>query len=230
MIITVDGPSASGKSTLARLLADRLGMYFVSTGALYRALAYITVNLDHYKESDFASLTDAQVASYLHDKDFIYSYTKDRGAQIMYKGIDITPQLKTPTIDYLASKISIYKPVRTELIHYQRNLARTHDIVMEGRDIGSVVFPDADIKIFLTASLEERARRWQRDQEQKGHHYSLQQCMQQIDERDSRDKDRTLSPLVIPEGAIVIDDTNLTKEETLQQLLEQVQKYRNISS
>ena len=224
MIIAIDGPTASGKSTVARALAEQLNMYYVSTGLLYRALAYLLTHDFGYPESALAQPNMDDVRRCLKEGDFVYDYRHDQGALLYFKGTDITPFLKTKQIDYGASIVSANEAVRHELLQYQRAFAQRHHIVMEGRDIGSIIFPQADVKFFVTATESVRAQRWQRDQEKKGNRYSLEESVQAIRSRDERDTKRKTSPLVVAPGATVIDTTLLTKEETLQALVNIVQR------
>jgi cytidylate kinase len=217
MIIAIDGPTASGKSTIARTLAHKLGFYFVSSGLFYRALAYVLSRDPHYMPEQVHRLSHQDIYTFVHK--LVYRYNASSGASIVYETEDITPYLKDKNMDYLSSIIATSAPVRHELMMFQRMLAQKKDIVMEGRDIGSVVFPNADVKFFITASEEERARRWQRDQAEKGNSYLLQECITIISDRDKRDRERVLCPLIVAPGAVVIDTTHLTKEETLQKML-----------
>jgi cytidylate kinase len=224
MIIAIDGPTASGKSTLARRLAEKLNVYYVSTGLLYRALAYILTHHFKYPEQDLAHPHLNDVKSCLDKNSFLYDYKGSDGAAIFFKGEDITPFLKTKDIDTAASLVAANKAVREELLNFQRAFAKNNSVVMEGRDIGSIIFPNADYKFFVTALPQVRAERWREYQSHKGNQYSLEESLKAITERDTRDKERPISPLVVAKGAIEIDTTNLTKEEALQKVLSYIDR------
>ncbi len=225
MIIAIDGPTASGKSTVAHMLAQKLGMYYVSTGLLYRALSYALLHKYKYEEKQLVTPAIDDVRSCLDPRVLVYDYKGQQGAAVYFDGKDITPFLKTKQIDHAASLVASNQGVRAELLKFQRAFAQTKDIVMEGRDIGSVIFPNADFKFFVTASPEIRAQRWREYQAQKGIQFSFEESLKTITARDTRDKERHASPLVIPEGAVLIDTSSLTKEEALQKILTHVRRF-----
>ncbi|MDR3646097.1 MAG: (d)CMP kinase [Candidatus Babeliales bacterium] len=200
MIITIDGPVASGKSFLARELANKLGFYYLNSGLLYRGLAFVILNNP--------SLDIKTIISHLK---YFYDGHKE---SIKYDDKDITPFLKTPQIDQASSIMSADPHVREILLDFQRNFAKQNDLVTDGRDCGSVVFENADVKIFLTASIKVRAKRWQHDQELKGNIYSQEECEAIITDRDKRDQEREIAPLVVPKDAIILDNSELDEEET----------------
>lgn len=220
MIITIDGPTASGKSSVARLLAQRLGYYYISSGLLFRGLAYALVQIgydqkkiEHPNDNDIRALSDR----------FEYRYVA--GAEhLLYNKEDITIFLRTEQISHYASLLALNLTVRNVLTVWQRKLAACHDCVVEGRDTGSVIFPDADIKFFLTASLDERARRWQKDRSKDGISIAFEQALHDVKNRDERDITRNVAPLCIPHGAIFIDDTALSKEAVVARMLQEINK------
>lgn len=224
MIITIDGPTASGKSTIARSLAQQLGFYYVATGMLYRALAYILTTTYHYTKQDLQHPDMNVVQSCLQADRLVYKYDPVKGALITFEGVDITSQLKTPLIDEYSSIISAHEKVRERMVALQRILANHYDVIVEGRDCGSVVFPNADVKFFVTATLTVRAERWRFDQVAKGNKVSFEQAFQMVKERDFRDEQRAASPLIIPDGAVVVDNSYLSKEQTLAYMLEVIKK------
>ena len=219
MIITIDGPSGSGKSTVARLLANRLEFYCISSGILYRALAYVLVRHYHYQPKQLSRIRSSTVERAINSSKIVYRYSTRDGAHIALDGVDITASLKSERIDQASSLLAVNKSVREVLTHFQRKLAQGKDVVIEGRDSGSVVFPDAEFKFFLTASIEIRAARWQADQAKKGVSVSLAQAIQLMKTRDERDAGRAVAPLVIPKGAIIVDTSSRTIEQTLDYIM-----------
>jgi cytidylate kinase len=221
MIITIDGPAASGKSSIAQVVAQRRGMYYLCSGMLYRACAYI---LHHY-----AGYTSDKAMQHPHKGDIVrycniyritYTYTL-HGVHILFDNHNITSFLKTPTIDHYASLFSAHPVVRAEILILQRAIAERHtELVADGRDMGSVAFPHAKYKFFLTASLEERAKRWQHAQKEQHNDVSLEEAMTAIAERDHRDTIRAHAPLTVPAGAITIDNTLLSLHETVQAIMQ----------
>ncbi len=199
MIITIDGPVASGKSTVARLLAKKLGYQYLNTGLMFRAVAYLL-----YTKNRSLNLTE-----------LVYTYNPQDGAQILYKDSNITPLLKTPEMDQLSSQVATQPEVRTALLTYQRQLAEKNNVVAEGRDTGTIVFPNADYKFFITASPEIRAKRWRGYQHKQGKEYSLKESINIIKERDQRDSAREVAPLIVPEDAHTIDTSAMSIEQAV---------------
>jgi len=222
MVITIDGPTASGKSTIARKLAKKLEFYYLNTGYLYRAIAYLLIQNCSYKDEDLRNPDPADLQKYVDPNRLVYDYDLHSNEQIIFDGQNITPFLKNKFIDKGASIISTNKMVRELLLNVQRVAAQKFDLVAEGRDTGSVVFPNADIKIYLTASVNTRAERWRADQLEKGNTFSFDEAVNIVKDRDKRDKEREISPLIIPDNAIVIDDTNLDIDQTLDEILKLV--------
>jgi cytidylate kinase len=206
LIIAIDGPVGSGKSTLARRVAEMLGYVYVDTGAMYRALALKA--LRHKISLDAA---DALVAL-AHDTR-VDLRAEEGGQRVFLDGEDVTMEIRTPEVSQAASKIAVNPGVRQVLVAEQRRAGQQGGVVMEGRDIGSVVFPDAGLKIFLTASPEVRAERRWREHEQKGDAIDLKTTLQEIRERDRRDLERSTSPLVRAADAVAVDSTAMEPEE-----------------
>lgn len=220
MIITIDGPTASGKSTIAGALARTLGFYHVNSGLLYRALSYLLVTKCHYTEKDLLAVKQADIERCMDPEKFTYRYDFTSGKiAILYENVDMFSFLKDSSVDYFVTLISPQKLVREAMVFQQHAIAENHDMVTDGRDVGSHVFPQADYKFYLTADLIVRALRWQKDQENRGHTFTLQEAQERVSERDRRDQTRLISPLIIPEGAIIIDCTNLSREQTLEKIL-----------
>jgi CMP/dCMP kinase len=207
LIIAIDGPVGSGKSTLARRVAELMTYVYIDTGAMYRALALKALR----QQMSFDASDDALVA--LAQKTSI-DLRADGGAQrVLLDQEDVTAAIRTPEVSQAASKIAVNAGVRHVLVAEQRRAGERGGVVMEGRDIGSVVFPDAQLKIFLTASPETRAERRWREHEQKGDAIDLQKTLDEIHERDQRDKLRSTSPLVKAPDAVVVDSTAMEPEE-----------------
>ncbi len=221
MIITIDGPTASGKSTAARMIAHRLGWYYLGSGYLYRALAYLLVNKFNYNEETIRTPKLADVCAVTDPKKLHYEYVGE-GPRITYENEDITPYLKNKEMDILASLVAMNPIVREKLLELQRHLGSKYNLVVEGRDIGSVVFPHAEIKFFITAALEERAKRWQEYMARQGLHYSINDAAHTITERDDRDSHRAHSPLMATAGSIIIDNTGLNIEQTVEKMMQAI--------
>ncbi len=206
LIIAIDGPVGSGKSTLARRVAEILGYVYVDTGAMYRAIALKALR---HKLSFEAA--DALVAL-AHDTR-IDLRAEEAGQRVFLDGEDVTMEIRTPEVSQASSKVAVNSGVRQVLVAEQRRAGQQGGVVMEGRDIGSVVFPDAQLKIFLTASPEVRAERRWREHEQKGDAIDLQTTLEEIRQRDRRDLERSTSPLVRAPDAVVVDSTAMEPEE-----------------
>lgn len=207
LIIAIDGPVGSGKSTLARRVAELLGYVYVDTGAMYRALAFKALRnglaLDDHDDDLVALARETRI-----------DLRAEGGTQrVFLDQDDVTTAIRTPEVSQAASKIAVNPGVRQVLVAEQRRAGEQGGVVMEGRDIGSVVFPDAQLKIFLTASPETRAERRWREHEQKGDHRNLQRTLEEIHERDRRDLQRSSSPLVRAADAVVVDSTAMEPEE-----------------
>ncbi len=219
MIITIDGPTASGKSTIAQLMAQKLGWKSLSSGLLFRALAYILMHSFNYNEDTITTPTEADIHEALNPQRFSFQLT-DTGGTVTFDGTDITHYLKDVAIDKAASLLATDEFVRDRLVMAQRQLVKNQNVVVEGRDTGSTVFSDALVKFFLTASAEIRAHRWLQDQERGGTQIVPQMAQERINERDQRDMKRSVSPLIVPEGALIIDSSAMNPEQTVQYMLE----------
>ncbi len=219
MIITIDGPTASGKSTVAQILAKREGLMYLSSGWLYRAVAYVLVRDYGYDAQRLENPLQEDVVSCLDMKRLVYVYDIDRGGILYFDGVDITPFLKDYTVDRLVALLSPIPFVRVLISQAQRDrVLQVKNAIVEGRDTGSVVFPDADFSFFLTASLEVRAARWQKDQAKRGHAFSLQESMDAVHMRDTKDIERAHSPLIIPRNATVIDCSCMSADQVVEQM------------
>jgi cytidylate kinase len=206
LIIAIDGPVGSGKSTLARRVAELMGYVYIDTGAMYRALA-----LNALRRRLSFDATDELVA--LARETRIDLRAQDGTQRVFLDGEDVTAAIRTPEVSQGASKIAVVSGVRQVLVAEQRRAGEQGGVVMEGRDIGSVVFPDAGLKIFLTASPEVRAERRWREHQQKGEAIDLARTLEEIHERDQRDLERSTSPLMRAADAVVVDSTAMEPEE-----------------
>jgi CMP/dCMP kinase len=223
MIITIDGPMASGKSTAARRLAESLHLFYISSGLLFRGLAYAILQTMQKLQSDKPDISTTELASLIGRLQYVY--TPKTGASITLNGNDITAYLKNPEVSTVASLIGTDREVRRALASWQRTMAAEHkNIIVEGRDAGSVVFSNADLKIFLTANVPVRAVRLQHDLRKQGIDVDFEKACRMIQERDERDSNRELAPLIIPAGAVVIDNSELSVEETVTKILEFIHK------
>ena len=207
LIIAIDGPVGSGKSTLARRVAQMLGYVYVDTGAMYRALALKALRRGLAFDGNDENLVS------LARETRIDLRAEDGTQRVFLDHQDVTAAIRTPEVSQAASKIAVNPGVRHVLVAEQRRAGEQGGVVMEGRDIGSVVFPDAELKIFLTASPETRAERRWREHQQKGDAIDLQRTLEEIRERDRRDQGRTTSPLVRAPDAVVVDSTAMEPEE-----------------
>ena len=211
--VAIDGPAGAGKSTLARQAARELGFLYVDTGAIYRTVALKTVRAG-------ADPSDpAQVVPLLEGLDIRMDYGPDGAQRMFLEGEDVSSAIREHQISGLASKVSAIPEVRAFLLDFQRKLAREHDVLMDGRDIGTVVLPDADVKIFLTAAPESRARRRLLELEQKGQKTDFETILRDIVLRDEEDRNRPIAPLRQAEDAVLLDTTQLNLEQSLQALL-----------
>ena len=206
LIIAIDGPVGSGKSTLARRVAAMLGYIYIDTGAMYRSVALKALRRGVPFEA-------ADQLTALAGETRIDLRAQDGTQQVFLDGEDVTAAIRTPDVAQAASKVAVVPGVRKVLVAEQRRAGDQGGVVMEGRDIGSVVFPEAQLKIFLTASPEIRAERRWREHQQKGDSIDLARTLEEIHERDRRDRERSTSPLVRAQDAVVVDSTAMEPEE-----------------
>ena len=210
--IAIDGPSGAGKSTLAKAIAARLGFYYVDTGAIYR-----TVGLYVARQGGECSNPE-DVTPRLTEITIGMEYGDDGLQHMILNGEDVTAAIRENAVSKYASQVSAIPAVRDFLLDMQRDLARKHSVIMDGRDIGTVVLPDADVKVYLTASVEQRAlRRWKELQE-KGDQTPLETIQEQIQQRDWADTHREIAPLRKADDAVELDTSHLNLEESIEAL------------
>lgn len=210
-VVAIDGPAGAGKSTIAQMVAKKLGYVYIDTGAMYRAVAWKVLQSGQ-------PVTDALILKIIDDTNISL---KNVNGQIYVKvdGKDVTGQLRTPAVTGLVSRVAQLAPVREKMVLLQREMARNGAVVMDGRDIASHVLPEADVKVFLTASIEERAkRRWQ-EVKDKGYVADLEELKKEIEARDKADMERAVSPLVRVPEAVFLDTTGMGIEEVVAAVL-----------
>lgn len=207
-VITIDGPAAAGKSTVARELATRLGFQLVDTGAMYRALALRVI------EAGLAPVEGPALDALLER-----TTVELRGERVLLDGRDVTEAVRVPEVGELTSRLTALKAVRDTVTPIQRRLAAGGGVVLEGRDTGSVVCPDAEVKFYLDAAETVRAERRRRELEARGRPRSLSEVRDEIAQRDRQDRARALAPLVVPPGAVVIDSTGKSVDQVVTEML-----------
>ncbi|MBK8945279.1 MAG: (d)CMP kinase [Ignavibacteriae bacterium] len=214
IIIAIDGPAASGKSTVAKKLADKLGFLYIDTGAMYRAITFYAQ--DNNIEENENAIIDA-----VKKIDLVLKYSNGL-TSVFIDGIDVTEKIRTPKVNSKVSDISKIKDVRTELVKLQRKFGENNNLVVEGRDTTTVVFPNADVKIYLTADTKERAKRRFIEYKEKGIEISQDEVEKSLLNRDSIDSTREVSPLTKAQDAVEIDTTNLTIDQEIEKIVERI--------
>ncbi len=219
LLITIDGPAGAGKSTVAKKLAKKLGYLYLDTGAMYRVVALAAQRLgldfqDKEKLGELARTLDFKLVP------------AENGVKVFLGHEGVSEAIRTPEIDRLSSVVARIPSVREALKIRQQAMGKDGGVIAEGRDMGSVVFPDAEIKFFITASLEARAKRRYEEQKQRGLKVSFEEVLSNLRERDERDSKREVAPLVVPEGALVIDTSGLTPDQVLEIVLKEIEKVK----
>ena len=214
-VITIDGPSGAGKGTVSTLLAKQFNMHFLDSGAIYRVLAVAAMH--HQIES-----SDEQGLLPLASSLDVNFETDESGCRIILEGEDVTDAIRTEEVGSVASQVASIPTIREALLRRQRAFKMEPGLVADGRDMGTVVFPNAEAKIFLTASAEERAQRRYKQLKDKGHDVSITRLLSDIQARDERDANRKVAPLVPAEDALVVDSTHLSIEQVLEKITEYV--------
>jgi len=217
LVVAIDGPAGAGKSTVAGLLAKRLGIPYLDTGAMYRAVGLLALRagladpLDEEGKTAVVGLAEGHTIELISD---------DGVPHVVLDGEDVSEAIRSPECALMASAVSAVSGVRKALVPIQRRIGRAQGCVMEGRDIGSVVFPDATLKVYLTASPDERARRRQHDLQSKGIDTSVDEVKRQQHQRDLQDTSRADSPLHVAHGSVVVDTTGATLDEVVARLVQ----------
>lgn len=211
-VIAIDGPAGAGKSTVAKITAEKLGYTYIDTGAMYRGVAWKTLR----EERD---TSDAAILHAVRDIDVRLACTES-GTRVTVDGTDVTSEIRTPEVTHIVSRVAALAPVREKMVELQRVMARDGAVVMDGRDIGTNVLPDADVKIFLTASVEERARRRYEEMKEKGYAVDFDELKGEIASRDKQDSERAISPLRRADDAVLLDTTALSIDDVVARILE----------
>ena len=215
LIIAIDGPSGAGKSTLAKRLAKDLGFIYLDTGAMYRALALKVLR----QAVDLAD--DSRVGRVVDETEIDLRHSGGN-LQVLLDGENVTEKIRTPEVSQMASKVSALKIVRAHMLLLQRAMGQRGSVVAEGRDIGTVIFPQADVKIYLDASPQERARRRCQELNAAGRRVELAETLREIEERDKRDSERDIAPLCKAEDALLVDSSSTDAEQVATLVLNQV--------
>ena len=212
LAIAIDGPAGAGKSTIAKLVANKLGYIYIDTGAMYRAVAWKTLQ-------SAEPVTDERILQVSADIDIALRLKDGGGIVVVVDGREITTELRTPEVTAIVSQVAMLGPVREKMVVLQRKIAEDGGIVMDGRDITSHVLPNADIKIFMTASIEERARRRGKEMEEKGYKVDYKEMEADIARRDKLDSERKVSPLIKTEDSVLLDTTGMSIEEVTEAII-----------
>lgn len=212
LVVAIDGPAGAGKSTVAQLAAKKLGYTYIDTGAMYRAVAWKTL------EKYTAPVTDQQILSVVPDIKVLLKYADGKTA-VFVDGTDVSGEIRTPEVTAIVSQVAALGPVREKMVALQREMAERGAVLMDGRDIATNVLPNADVKIFLTASIDERARRRYKEMKEKGFDVELEKLKADIAARDKADSEREISPLVQAADAELLDTSDMSIEEVVQAIL-----------
>lgn len=208
MNVAIDGPAGAGKSTIAKKVAKEMGFIYVDTGAMYRSLALYFIRQGIDKDDE------KKISEAVKDCNVTIDYVNGE-QQVILNGENVTGLIRTEEVGNMASASSVFKDVRTKLVSLQQDLAKSKDVIMDGRDIGTCVLPEAQVKVFLTASVDERASRRYKELVEKGEKPDLEKIKKDIEERDYRDSHRENSPLRQAEDAVLVDSSNMTIEEVV---------------
>jgi cytidylate kinase len=227
-IVAIDGPAGAGKSTVARRLAEALGFVLVDTGALYRAVALAALKAGVVRQD--AEAVGALAQSLVERRAIGFERDATRGLRVRLDGEDVTDAIRTPDVGMGASTVSAYKPVRDALLDLQRQAGRAGGVVLEGRDIGTVVFPDAEVKFFLTARVDVRARRRFDELTAAGAHATFEETLADVKRRDEQDTSRAIAPLRQAPDAVLVDSSDIAADEAVALMAAKVRSKGNASS
>lgn len=214
--VAIDGPAGAGKSTIAKLAAKKKNFIYVDTGAMYRAMTLACIR------KGLTADDEKEVIDTCNNVDVRLEYV-DGEQQVLLNGENVNPYIRTEEVSQMTSAVSAFPKVREKLLELQREIAKKENVIMDGRDIGSNILPDADIKIYLTASVSTRARRRYLEQVEKGYDVKIEDIEKDIEERDYRDSHRECAPLTIAKGATVIDSSDMTIEEVVNKIIEMIE-------
>ncbi len=218
--IAIDGPAGAGKSTIAKKVSAKLGFVYLDTGAMYRAVALKAINsgIDTKSQKALAKMVENIDITILHENNI---------QRIFLDNVDVSEAIRTPEVSVGASNVAVFQEVRLKLVDLQRKMAADKDVVMDGRDIGSFVLPNADLKIFLTAAVDERARRRYDELVQKGQKVDFEEVKADMIFRDNNDSSRAFAPLIKVKDAIEVDSTSLTIDEVVENIMYLYNNYCN---
>ena len=212
LVVAIDGPAGAGKSTVAQRAARKLGCTYIDTGAMYRAVAWKTLQRKQ-------PVTDELILDVVKDVHVELAYVEGK-TTVSVDGTDVTGEIRTPEVTAIVSQVAALGPVRSRMVELQRRMAAKGSVLMDGRDIATSVLPDANVKIFLTASIEERARRRFKEMQEKGYNVSLEELQKDIAARDKADSEREISPLVQAPDAELLDTSNMGIDEVVQAIID----------
>lgn len=212
LVVAIDGPAGAGKSTVAQLAARKLGCTYIDTGAMYRAVAWKTLQRKQ-------PVTDELILDVVKDVHVELAYVEGK-TTVSVDGTDVTGEIRTPEVTAIVSQVAALGPVRSRMVELQRRMAAKGSVLMDGRDIATSVLPDANVKIFLTASIEERARRRFKEMQENGYNVSLEELQKDIAARDKADSEREISPLVQAPDAELLDTSNMGIDEVVQAIID----------
>lgn len=216
IVVAIDGPAGAGKSTIAKLAAEKLGYAYIDTGAMYRSVAWKFLQTGQPFDEDFISgLSKTMLIDFKPE---------EKINRVFVDGTEVTDAIRTPEVTAIVSRVAAIGAVREAMVDQQRRMGEAGGVLMDGRDIGTVVFPNAQLKIFLTASVEERARRRYAEMVAKGQQVDLQQLQADIAERDKQDSERAISPLRQAEDALLLDTSDMGISEVTERILQLVQE------
>ena len=216
LVVAIDGPAGAGKSTVAQLAARKLGCTYIDTGAMYRAVAWKTLQRKQ-------PVTDELILDVVKDVHVELAYVEGK-TTVSVDGTDVTGEIRTPEVTAIVSQVAALGPVRSRMVELQRRMAAKGSVLMDGRDIATSVLPDANVKIFLTASIEERARRRFKEMQAKGYNVSLEELQKDIAARDKADSEREISPLVQAPDAELLDTSHMGIDEVVQAIIDRCRR------